>query len=184
MGNIMNTDKEPQDIVDALLSKHPVEPSAGFTGRTLQRINASDGEAHLEAMLSARPVEAGEDFTRRVMAAIEAEQGGRVMGLPTWAVLLGGMAAALVAGVIAFAAMFRHGWEVGPREPVAIEQPTPVMVAVNPPPLAVEPIEIIEMAPTAAELQAWEDLLMMEAALEEVAAADTETWQTLAMLTH
>ncbi len=118
----MNADNTPSDSLDKRLASQPVTPKADFTERTLMRIREEvdapmDTDAQLESWLEAQPVSPSVDFTQHTLEAIRQsapeQSDRRLLGMPVWALTLGGMAAALAIGALAFQALFQHAYDQG-----------------------------------------------------------------------
>lgn len=191
----------PHDPLDELLGKRPIQPSPGFTDKTLDRIKAEgDGvlseaefDRRLDAWLAAKPVTPGESFTGQVIAAattakIDPET-DKVVGFPSWVVTLGGLAAALVIGALAFFALFQHGYKQAGQNNIAQTDTTaPVADTTLPgtnatqvaetnianpevPAPAVQEIIVIESVEPAPEPQS----ATVTATVDELLVADTQT---------
>jgi len=116
----MNADKQPSDALDKLLASQPVQPNEDFTERTLARIRQEvdspmDPEAQLETWLTQMPVTPSEDFTQRTLEAVrestQEQPERRILGMPVWVATLGGMAAALAIGAMAFITLFQYAYQ-------------------------------------------------------------------------
>jgi len=171
----MNTPHPQQDFIDELLARQPIQPTDGFTDQVMAKIVAEKTlDADIDSFLAGQPVEPHAGLTERTLAALEAAAPARSRSMPNWGLLLGGMAAALVAGTLAFVAFFEQSEHLAPLQNAegiianAASQP-----------------EQAEWALLPDEAGDWEELLLMEAALAEAAPiTERENWQTLAMLAN
>ncbi|MEM9227927.1 MAG: hypothetical protein AAGA45_08150, partial [Verrucomicrobiota bacterium] len=110
--------KPDDQQLDALLSGQPISPREGFTERTLARIQeeadkpATDLDQELDNLLAAQPLQPqlSESVLQRVQEPEEIP-GGRILGLPSWVATVGGMAAALAIGAMAFIALFQYAYQ-------------------------------------------------------------------------
>ncbi|MEM8550407.1 MAG: hypothetical protein AAGF10_06415 [Verrucomicrobiota bacterium] len=129
----MNSDDTNDQQLDALLSGQTVSPRERFTERTLARIRedadkpAAGLDQELDALLEAQPLEP--QLTESVLQAAkhpEEAPSGRILGLPSWVATVGGMAAAVAIGAMAFIALFQYAYqqnELAENAPPADETP-------------------------------------------------------------
>lgn len=176
----MKTQKPDPDRLDAWLRDQPVSVSADFTRRTLQRIHADpagvdkDMESILDALFKIPVCPPGEDFAEKTLQQVA--NGRTVAGMPVWTVTLVGMAAALMLGILAFAALFQQAYRdqnlAAQQAPVPIVADSEVLFAATE--RSSEPI---------AGAHSIEDIITMEIALQELAGLnEVETGQILAVL--
>jgi hypothetical protein len=143
-------------LVDAQLARRPIEPSRDRTEAILERVRAEtaagEPEDTVDALLAERPLRPAEDLTERILARVRSEaespvearettgarpegsphtaradNGGKVVGFPSWIAALGSLAAALIIGMAAFMWLFfganpaqeRGGPQVAEEAPTA-----------------------------------------------------------------
>ncbi len=187
----MNDEFDNNDPLDALLAARPVEPSRDFADRVLARMRDDDVmDTALDEHLSAQPLVASPEFTDQVMSAIEAESSHKVLGFPSWVVALGSIAALLVAGMLAFVMLFQKGASDAQQrisQGITAVEPAPVEVAaieIVPEP-ATSAIAEVPATATLAGMSEWEELLVMQDALADIAdLSDQSDWQTVALLAN
>lgn len=193
----MNPSQNQPDPLDRLLSGQPIQPRNDFCEDTLGKIYAASDEDEalddaLDTFLAQSPIQPSLDFTDRTLASIKKENESKVVGFPTWAVTLGGMAATLFVGMVAFAAMMFYSG--GKQATKTLAQQTAIVEAAQnqaPEPADVSEVTMVASSTTTPDvitepdMSAWEDLLMMEAALVDLDdMTENQNWQTLAMLAN
>ncbi|WOO42233.1 hypothetical protein [Rubellicoccus peritrichatus] len=201
----MNPSHNQPDPLDKLLSGQPIQPRKDFCEDTLGKIYAASDESEalddaLDTFLAESPIQPSADFADRTMASIGQEKGeDKVVGFPVWAVTLGGMAATLFVGMIAFGAMIFYSGGKQPTKTLAqqtaiVEAASQAQPEILPQTKTIVPEATMVASNTNAvkvpvitepDLSEWEDLLLMEAALVDLDdMTDNQHWQTLAMLAN
>lgn len=98
-----------KDPLERLLGSQPVQPSPGFTEKTLARLRAEgtgplseeEFDRRLDAWLADIPLEPRRTFAAAVMKEGRRPQERHIFGLPAWVSALGGIAAVLAIGAFA-----------------------------------------------------------------------------------
>jgi len=180
------------DPLDALIAASPAEPGPDLVDRTLERLaneklslDETAFEAELDAMLESQDAIVGEGFALRVVAAVEEShphEDDRVVGLPSWVVAIGSIAALMVLGMFSFIALFDLAVgqksaaggmvaETASSAPgIVHDQPTPVS------PVGDSKERDLNLFPEDAEIFAYEEVLRMNEALEDgLLLADSDT---------
>lgn len=173
----MQTPEHNKPEIDAWLCGQPLEPSERFVENTLQQLHAvHDGKdncaATLDALLAQQPIEPSPHFASNVLANINHEHpqdDPKVMGFPSWVFTLSTMAASLAVMMFAFTWMFNRGIEDARTPTHSVASTEMGMIA--------DPV-------ADGGIQAIEELLIMDEALQELSSLseDTDVWETLALL--
>lgn len=203
----MNPSDQNPDPLDALFQAQPVKPSADFAERTLARLREEAAspdvwDEELDALLASQPVLAKADVADRVIAALADEAPGvepddnKVVGFPSWAVAIGGIAALMVLGVFSFITLFKHAEhqkQVGNVGPLAHHDPVveiaPVVDIIETPEapvlqaetvMAAASDESLEVISDRIEIHDYEVVMTLDESLEDVLIlADLDTLNTL-----
>jgi len=197
----MNPPPNNDDSLDELLASTPVKPPADFSERVLARLNGEPEvpseaafEHELDALLESREVVPGEGFANRALAAAMAgdREDDTVIGLPSWVVAMGGIAALLILGMVSFIALFDFAAKQSPGPSVAAQdvQSADPSRAVATGAELMEPSTAPAQVPVGAapelsdaaalEVVEFESVLTMDDALEEAhLVADAETLSAL-----
>lgn len=180
---------DSNDPLDELLASKPIRPSPGFSDKVMHALAQPDAlDGLLDRNLSEQSLEPGTAFTERVLAEMQAEPDHKVIGFPSWVVAIGSIAALLVAGALAFAALFTKGWEDA-REQSRVASSTKITEQEEPlaSTLGTLPTDQAHISPVVAfaDMSEWEELLVMQATLEDIAALDEQQgWETVALLVN
>jgi hypothetical protein len=178
-----------KDPIERLLGSQPVQPSPGFTEKTLARLQAEgtgplseeEFDRRLDAWLADMPLEPEREFAATVLEEARRPQEHRVFGLPAWVSALGGIAAVLVIGAFAAVSVLK---DTESPQPTVAALDTPVPAATATAPLTAQPDvqddldnapDFLFVASADSRADNLSDLILMQDALVEVAALSDQT---------
>lgn len=191
-----NDNRDLDRILDRWLEQSPIAPSPHRTDAIVNRVHqeitamedSSDSiDQQIDAWLADHPIPTTEARTEAMVRAINeslhTEEKPTFLGMPTWAFVLGSMAATLILGILGFAFLMHQASQQNPKENWARHQEfihsPPSTVSPTPPPqtrVAAAPAT----PPTKTELTMLDEILYAETRLHSNSDwMDEPSWESM-----